>query len=75
MRWWATAVAALAFLGACSSRDSTLTIAVSLLPSELPAYRSVLADFRQCRGARAGWLGSDAALPSKGAIPGGKRGA
>ncbi len=50
MRGRATLVLALALLGACTRRDSTLTIAVSLLPSELPVYRSVLTDFEQQTG-------------------------
>ena len=52
MCWRTFLVTALSFLCACSGRDSTLTIAVALLPSELPVYRSVLADFEKETGLR-----------------------
>jgi ABC-type glycerol-3-phosphate transport system substrate-binding protein len=42
----------LAALAACRSHERTLTIAVALLPSELPAYQAALKDFEQRSGYR-----------------------
>jgi ABC-type glycerol-3-phosphate transport system substrate-binding protein len=36
----------------CQPHSNTLTIAIALLPSELPVYRSVLADFERTTGLR-----------------------
>ncbi len=44
--WWLGAV------WGCQPHPNTLTIAVALLPSELPVYRSVLADFERGSGLR-----------------------
>lgn len=45
-------VACLFFLPACTLRTRPLTLAIALLPSELPAYRAVLADFEAQTGVR-----------------------
>jgi ABC-type glycerol-3-phosphate transport system substrate-binding protein len=39
-------------LGACRTDPDALTLAVALLPGELPAYRAVLADFERASGRR-----------------------
>ncbi|HJQ84063.1 MAG TPA: extracellular solute-binding protein [Candidatus Binatia bacterium] len=44
-------VAAVALVSACGTRDA-VTMAVALLPAELPAYRAVLADFEAATGTR-----------------------
>ncbi len=44
-------VLAMAFVVACGQSDR-LTIALAILPSELPAYRAVVADWEQARGRR-----------------------
>ncbi len=45
-----TILLALAVLAGCARRDDALTIALAVLPSELPTYRSVLADFERASG-------------------------
>jgi ABC-type glycerol-3-phosphate transport system substrate-binding protein len=47
VRRWAFAVL---FLCGCRPRSETLTAALALLPGELPAYRSVVADFERDSG-------------------------
>jgi ABC-type glycerol-3-phosphate transport system substrate-binding protein len=47
-----SALLVLAALGGCRSDDGRLTIALALLPSELPAYREVVADFEREAGRR-----------------------
>ena len=46
------ALGACLLLGACRPRSDTLTLAVALLPGELPAYRAVLTDFERRSGMR-----------------------
>src|SRR5262245_56443939 len=41
-----------AWITACGSSPDTLTLAIALLPGELPAYREVLADFERATGWR-----------------------
>jgi ABC-type glycerol-3-phosphate transport system substrate-binding protein len=50
MRGRAAVIGAMALLCACSHKDNALTIAVALLPSELPVYHSVLEDFERETG-------------------------
>lgn len=50
MRQHAVMVAVLALLSGCQRGETTLTLAMALLPGELPVYRSVLSDFER-RGA------------------------
>ncbi|MBP1688033.1 MAG: ABC-type sugar transport system, periplasmic component [Deltaproteobacteria bacterium] len=52
MRGLRVALASLALLWGCRPPAKTLTIAIALLPSELPAYRAVLADFERDSGLR-----------------------
>lgn len=52
MRCRAIVVLALATLCACPARNETLTIALAVLPSELPVYRSVLRECEQETGLR-----------------------
>lgn len=51
--WWrVAAVGALLTLAACERTSPTLTFTAALLPSELPAYREVVAEFEQHSGLR-----------------------
>jgi len=52
MRGLRAALLSLAMLWSCQPLPNTLTIAIALLPSELPAYRDVLADFERDSGLR-----------------------
>src|SRR5512139_1715117 len=52
MRGLQFALASLALLWGCRPPANTLTIAIALLPSELPAYRDVLATFERDSGLR-----------------------
>jgi ABC-type glycerol-3-phosphate transport system substrate-binding protein len=44
------ALSALAFLCACQRGETTLTLALALLPSELTPYRTVLSEFERANG-------------------------
>jgi len=44
--------AALCLVAACARDRSAVTIAIGLLPGELPAYRAVVADFERASGTR-----------------------
>ena len=50
MRSRATALLALALLCACQRGETTLTLAMALLPSELTLYRAVVSDFERASG-------------------------
>jgi ABC-type glycerol-3-phosphate transport system substrate-binding protein len=50
MRSRATALLALALLCACQRGETTLTLAMALLPSELTLYRAVVSDFEHASG-------------------------
>lgn len=52
MRNVSIAVLMLSSLIACGRSDDTLTVALALLPSELPVYRAVVADFERAHGLR-----------------------
>src|SRR5581483_7975676 len=41
-----------ATLSSCAPAPDTLTVAIALLPGELPAYRAVIADFERASGWR-----------------------
>jgi ABC-type glycerol-3-phosphate transport system substrate-binding protein len=48
--WLLWCVLSLTGLAACQQREPRLTVAVALLPSELPVYRAVVADFESGSG-------------------------
>ena len=52
MRILRTALLLLALLCGCRPLANTLTIAIALLPSELPAYRNMLGEFERATGQR-----------------------
>jgi ABC-type glycerol-3-phosphate transport system substrate-binding protein len=52
MSWSSIALAVLALAAGCGGPGRELTLAVAVLPSELPVYRAAVADFEQASGRR-----------------------